>query len=432
MDPSGNVVVTATGSDGVSSVTAGNGIQIGGSGTDPTIAVNLTEGTGIAITQGVGDDLVISSTFVAGDGIEFVSDGDNLAITATGVGINSISAGAGISVSEMDPSGNVTVTNGGILDIVPGNGIGITGTNGEVTVTNTGVRSITAGDGIDVSAMDPSGNVVVSATTGIVTTFSSGGETNTISCPYTTAILHYVMCGGGGGGCGGFAIAGELESQEEGSAAGGGGGSSGETLSGSQLLKSGASVSIFVGGGGPGSAGRNSGSVVNGANGQNTTLSLGNYTLVAHAGIGGGGGGGVNNNNQGGGGAVYVDFGGGGGSCTTGLTAGEGGGGILAPGTDAVKNESGIVGRGGTGGGNPLAGRENDIVGTLSGAAGGNGGGVYGGEGSVNSTQNGGDGQLGCGGGGGSGNPKFNSGSSSRGGAGGAGYFSYWWQVITP
>lgn len=69
--------------------------------------------------------------------------------TNTGGALSSISAGAGITVTN--PSGPVaTVTNNGVVSVVAGTGIGASGTN-TVTLSNTGVTSIIAGAGINVS-----------------------------------------------------------------------------------------------------------------------------------------------------------------------------------------------------------------------------------------------------------------------------------------
>lgn len=132
----------------------------------PTVAanrymstVNFVEGNNIVITTNA-----ITST------VTFSSVGDGTG-TVTSVGL---SAGNGISVSggPITSSGNITVTNTGVLSASAGNGITVDTANGVVTVTNTGVLSVSAGNSINVATA----NGVVTVTNTFTENVYSGGN----------------------------------------------------------------------------------------------------------------------------------------------------------------------------------------------------------------------------------------------------------------
>lgn len=93
-----------------------------------------------------------------------------LALART-AGVSEVIAGVGLSVDAQ--TGEVTISNVGILAVGAGQGIGVTTEAGEAVISNTGVTELTAGDGIAVSGA--TGNVTVS------TTGASGGPFTTIS-----------------------------------------------------------------------------------------------------------------------------------------------------------------------------------------------------------------------------------------------------------
>jgi hypothetical protein len=149
---------------------------------------NLTDGTGISITEGAGS------------------------VTIANTGVTALSAGTGISVSGS--TGSVTVTNTApdqTVSLNAGTGISTTGTYPSFTITNTApdqVVAISAGTGISTSGTYPSFTVTntapdqvvaISAGTGISVTGTYPSFTVTNSAPavnftYTT---NYVPFGQG-------------------------------------------------------------------------------------------------------------------------------------------------------------------------------------------------------------------------------------------
>jgi hypothetical protein len=123
---------------------------------------NLTDGTGITITEGAGS------------------------ITIANAGVTALSAGTGISVSGS--TGSVTVTNSApdqVVSLSAGTGISTTGTYPSFTVTNTApdqVVSLTAGTGISTSGTYPAFTITNSAPDQTVSL--TGAGTTTISGTY--------------------------------------------------------------------------------------------------------------------------------------------------------------------------------------------------------------------------------------------------------
>lgn len=146
---------------------------------------NLTDGTGITITEGAGS------------------------VTIANAGVTALSAGTGISVSGS--TGSVTVTNTApdqTVSISGGTGISTSGTYPNFTVTNTGVTSAVAGTGISVSGSTgavtftntaPDQTVAISAGTGISVTgtYPSFTVTNTAPAVNFTYTTNYVPYGQG-------------------------------------------------------------------------------------------------------------------------------------------------------------------------------------------------------------------------------------------
>jgi len=143
---------------------------------------NLTDGTGITITEGAGS------------------------VTIANAGVTQATAGTGISVSA--GTGNVTITNTApdqTVSIASGTGISATGTYPAFTVTNTGVTSAVAGTGISVSGATgavtvtntaPDQTVAIASGTGISVTgtYPSFTVTNTapaVNFTYTTNYIPY-------------------------------------------------------------------------------------------------------------------------------------------------------------------------------------------------------------------------------------------------
>jgi hypothetical protein len=127
-------------------VTAGTGISLGGSTSNPVInnagLVGLTSAnalTGITIGGSPTNPTIKNNGIVA---------------------INSGNAGTGITIGGTDIS--PIFNNAGVLATSAGNGIGISGTVSNPVISNTGVLSVSAGSNISVS--QTTGNITISAT----------------------------------------------------------------------------------------------------------------------------------------------------------------------------------------------------------------------------------------------------------------------------
>lgn len=136
--------------DGVVSVSGGAGISITGTSTNPIInntgILDISGGTGISIDKTSPQNPIINCSaftqIIPGDGITIAGIPDPI---ITNNGVRTLTQGSGIVLSST--TGNISISNSGILSIVEGVGVGITpGQN--PTISNTGVISITPGDNI--------------------------------------------------------------------------------------------------------------------------------------------------------------------------------------------------------------------------------------------------------------------------------------------
>jgi len=132
----------------------------------PTIAANRYMST---VNFVEGNNIVITTNAVTST-VTFSSVGDGSG-TVTSIGLT---AGNGISVSggPITSSGNITVTNTGIISASAGNGVNVNTANGVVTITNTGVLSVSAGNSINVATA----NGVVTVTNTFTENVYSGGN----------------------------------------------------------------------------------------------------------------------------------------------------------------------------------------------------------------------------------------------------------------
>ena len=152
-----------------------------------TVATSQTTGT-LVVTGGVG----VSGAIFAGN---IVSNGAAVWTTATltnnnqlsngaeyltsstlgQYGVAAIAAGAGISVNTA--TGNVTVSNAGVVTVVGTTFIGISASSGSnISITNLGVQQAVAGSGIAVSAA--TGSVTISSTDTLQLVTARGATTN--------------------------------------------------------------------------------------------------------------------------------------------------------------------------------------------------------------------------------------------------------------
>lgn len=430
-DPSGNVFLTNT---GVSNLSAGDGIEVNGS----TGAVTVTNKGVLSISAGDGIDVsamdpsgnvVITATgggggggvtsLVAGDGIDVSSASGDVTVAVTGdQGGNSIVHTDSVTVGTGDSSvGSYALT----LSADQSNAQIFMGKSSAPASGNGGVLSVNAS--YQLVYTNPDGSFVIAPPerTTDTTHFTTQTIENIPSVPVT---FHYTISGGGGGG-GGAASA--LSGDQD--AAGGGGGGSGEIVSGSEVVGPGSVITYQLGVGGVGgdSVGQNgtiSGDTAGqGASGTQTTLTINGRVITAGGGSGGFGGSVASGSIIGGaGGNGY--FGGGGGLSTS--NPGDHGIGTAASGGAAIGIGYGIfaTANGGPGGGNGLPGRPYQTPTVV----GGNGGGAFGQQGGENSVAPPESSTFGSGGAGGAAN--YTTRSVSIGGKGGDGYINYYYVLF--
>jgi hypothetical protein len=158
---------------------------------------NLTDGTGISITEGAGS------------------------VTVTNTGVTALSAGTGISVSGS--TGSVTVTNTApdqTVSLTGGTGISTSGTYPNFTITNTApdqTVSLTAGTGISTSGTYPSFTITNTAPDQTVSLTGAGTTSVTGTYPNFTITSNDQYTGtvtsvGGTGTVNGISLSGTVTS----------------------------------------------------------------------------------------------------------------------------------------------------------------------------------------------------------------------------
>ena len=143
----------------------------------------IVAGPGISVNTSSGN-VTVSNTGVlslrAGTNTNVSSTTGNITVWATiPNAVNTLTAGPGISVSTS--SGNVVITNTGVLSLIAGTNTNVSSTTGNITIWTTpvatGVTSLTAGTGISVSTSTGSVTVTNVGVTGLI----AGTNTNVSS-----------------------------------------------------------------------------------------------------------------------------------------------------------------------------------------------------------------------------------------------------------
>ena len=130
-----------------------------------------------------GGGLGITPVINGGTGLGTIPTNGQLLIgNGTGYTLNTLGAGAGISVTN--GLGTIVVANTGVLSTLAGAGISVSSAIGDVTITNTGVLSTIAGAGISVSSA--TGDVTIN-NTGVLSW--SGGTTGLTPAAATTGAV---------------------------------------------------------------------------------------------------------------------------------------------------------------------------------------------------------------------------------------------------
>ncbi len=155
---------------------------------------NLTDGTGISITEGAGSITIANSgvtSAIASTGISVSSATGDVTFTNTAPDqIVSLSAGTGISTSGTYPSFTITNTAPDqVVSLAAGTGINTTGTYPSFTITNTApdqVVSLAAGTGISTTGTYPNFTVTNTAPDQVVSLAAGTGMSVTGTYPSFT------------------------------------------------------------------------------------------------------------------------------------------------------------------------------------------------------------------------------------------------------
>ena len=187
----------------------------GGTGQNSYARGNLLIGTssgslGPGVIKGVGS-ISISPDSSSNDLIVSYTGGGGVG-NVTSVGITA-GEGIGVSGSPITGSGNITVSNAGVIKLTAGTGLSVNRTNGDITINNTGVTSIVAGDNVSINRSNGAVTISASATpvssgvsriiAGSNITISPGGGTGDVTIsssgggsPYTLPTASASILGG--------------------------------------------------------------------------------------------------------------------------------------------------------------------------------------------------------------------------------------------
>ena len=198
----------------VFSVTAGSGITVGGTATNPTIAnsgvISLQNGTGTTVQNVGGGVWQVNATGTAG--VTKIIAGSNVSITpVSGTGevtINAAGGGGGGNITEIKSGAGITVnsgtgpvttiTNNGVLSLTAGTNTSITGTANNPVINSVGsLNSLKSGKGISITgATGPEATIVNTGVVGLV----AGANVTVQETATGSGIFNISASGGGGGG----------------------------------------------------------------------------------------------------------------------------------------------------------------------------------------------------------------------------------------
>ena len=183
VDTSGRLTSASSGAAPVASVSAGDGISIGGTATDPVITntglLTASAGAGISIAGSTPGNLDIANTGVislaAADGS--ITVGGTAADPTVALPAQTLTPGAySWPTLSVDQKGVITAVSENTVpftELTAGSGISITGTPGSATITNDGVISLNSKGG-SVSIAAGTNITVDDATPGIITISAAG------------------------------------------------------------------------------------------------------------------------------------------------------------------------------------------------------------------------------------------------------------------
>ena len=211
--PSSNTgTVTLSLQNVVFGVTAGSGITVGGTATNPTIAnsgvIQLVNGTGTTAVNNNNGTWQINATGTAG--VTKLLAGNNISLSPTsGVGEVTITAaggGGGGSITEIRQGTGITVnsgtgpittiTNNGVLALQAGSNVTIGGTANNPIINAAGsLNNLTAGKGISITnATGPNATITNSGVVGL----EAGGGVTITETGAGTGVFNISASGGGG------------------------------------------------------------------------------------------------------------------------------------------------------------------------------------------------------------------------------------------
>jgi hypothetical protein len=188
--PSGEVIIPALsvpGGDVLSLITAdGSGITATGT-TNIVLSSGLVAGTNITLTPSVivgNKTLTISATGNAGT-VTSVTAGPGITVAGTAsdpvitnAGVYSLTAGTNITLTgtAINPIISATGNAGTVTSVTAGTGISVTGTAPDPVINNTGVLSLTAGTNITLTGTATNPIISASGATGVNSVTSDTGS----------------------------------------------------------------------------------------------------------------------------------------------------------------------------------------------------------------------------------------------------------------
>lgn len=205
-DPSAsaNFIELSPLSTGVQGITAGAAISISGPANNPTITndgVRTVDGDGVTI---VVDNTNPNNPVISSNSITILQGGAGITINnanpqipvVSNTGVRQIVA-ADASVSVSNPTGIVSISSNGLISVLAGTGISVTGDQQNPEIGNTGVVSLAVGDGLSsTGGVNPtiSNTGVLSVTAGDSSIVVTGTPQNVIlrtTAPVLTRIFSF-------------------------------------------------------------------------------------------------------------------------------------------------------------------------------------------------------------------------------------------------
>jgi hypothetical protein len=130
-----------------------------------SVGINsITGGNGIIINS-----LIPNTPEIINDGVLTVAQGVNISVDNTdphnpvvsSTAVGNLVPSTGISIDNTDPV-NPVISNSGVTSLIGGTGVGVSSATGDITIQNNGVRTLSVGAGLTVNS--PTGDVLLTNT----------------------------------------------------------------------------------------------------------------------------------------------------------------------------------------------------------------------------------------------------------------------------